>query len=163
MKKGHIIMLCGLPGVGKTTYAKQLVEQRNVVRLCPDEWIVSLLKNAFTMEKAHDLRHPTEQTLLNHAITLANQGIDALLENGFWTVKDRNFHKNFIKKRNIDVELVFMDAPLETLWERINKRNTTDYAFNIDLETLKHWQTQFEPPTEQEGKDYSSFQHINSK
>ena len=41
-RRGTIVLLCGLPGSGKTTTAKSLARDRRAVRLCPDEWIAYL-------------------------------------------------------------------------------------------------------------------------
>lgn len=38
----RLIILCGLPGSGKTTLAKLLEGKRRAVRLCPDEWMDAL-------------------------------------------------------------------------------------------------------------------------
>jgi predicted kinase len=41
-KAGKLIIVCGLPGSGKTTHAKQLEQELRAIRLCPDEWITAL-------------------------------------------------------------------------------------------------------------------------
>jgi predicted kinase len=38
---GRLIVLCGLPGSGKTTIARQLVDDLDAIRLCSDEWMTS--------------------------------------------------------------------------------------------------------------------------
>src|SRR5262245_33038867 len=38
----RLIIVCGLPGSGKTTLAKQLQEQRGAILLSADEWIEAL-------------------------------------------------------------------------------------------------------------------------
>jgi predicted kinase len=38
MTEARLILICGLPGSGKTTLAKQLAPEVPAVRLCPDEW-----------------------------------------------------------------------------------------------------------------------------
>jgi predicted kinase len=37
-----LFLICGLPGSGKTTLARQLEQERRALRLSPDEWIWSL-------------------------------------------------------------------------------------------------------------------------
>ncbi len=38
-----LIIVCGLPGAGKTTHAKHLEHARHAVRFCADEWMAALL------------------------------------------------------------------------------------------------------------------------
>src|SRR6185312_15477707 len=38
MTEARLILICGLPGSGKTTLAKQLAPKVPAVRLSPDEW-----------------------------------------------------------------------------------------------------------------------------
>ena len=40
--RGRLIIVCGLPGAGKTTYAKAAERRLAAVRLCPDEWMDAL-------------------------------------------------------------------------------------------------------------------------
>ncbi len=37
--QGTLILICGLPGSGKTTLAQTLEKERNAIRMCPDDWI----------------------------------------------------------------------------------------------------------------------------
>ena len=39
---GRLIIVCGLPGSGKTTHAKHLEAKLPAVRFCPDEWMDTL-------------------------------------------------------------------------------------------------------------------------
>lgn len=34
-----MVIVCGLPGSGKTTHAKLVERSLHAVRLCPDEWM----------------------------------------------------------------------------------------------------------------------------
>jgi predicted kinase len=37
-----LILICGLPGAGKTTLARRLEQELPAIRLSPDEWIADL-------------------------------------------------------------------------------------------------------------------------
>ncbi|NNE71143.1 MAG: AAA family ATPase [Rhodothermales bacterium] len=39
MPSPRLIIVCGLPGSGKTTRARQLEERLGAVRMAPDEWM----------------------------------------------------------------------------------------------------------------------------
>ena len=41
----RLIIVCGLPGSGKTTHAMQLEAKLRAVRFCPDEWMDTLSVN----------------------------------------------------------------------------------------------------------------------
>jgi hypothetical protein len=41
-RPAKLVIVCGLPGSGKTTHAKLLEKSLFAVRFCPDEWLQSL-------------------------------------------------------------------------------------------------------------------------
>ena len=44
---GRLIIVCGLPGSGKTTLAKTLERRLRAVRFSPDEWMDALSLNLY--------------------------------------------------------------------------------------------------------------------
>ena len=82
---GHCIVLCGLPGSGKTTYAHQLVGERAAVRLCSDEWMASLGLDLFD-EPARARVDALQQSF---AVELVARGLTVVYESGGWTRAER--------------------------------------------------------------------------
>jgi predicted kinase len=43
-----LYVMVGLPGAGKTTYARHLEAEKQVLRLTPDEWMIPLFGRELT-------------------------------------------------------------------------------------------------------------------
>lgn len=161
MKQGTLILISGLPGAGKTTFAKKIEHERNALRLCPDDWIAYILEDKKNIKEMDRLRDPVEQLLWKTAQRLLALGATVILENGFWPKSERDLYRDTAKKLGAKVELVFVHAPMEILWERVNKRNEhPDTVIMITRENLEDWKTLFEEPTEEEGSAYDSYTKV---
>jgi predicted kinase len=78
----RLILLCGLPGSGKTTVAKRLADEVPAVRLCPDDWLAAM---RFDLHAEHP-REQLEIVFWEHAQQLLRLGVSVILESGFWTL-----------------------------------------------------------------------------
>ena len=96
---GRLIIVCGLPGSGKTTLAKALESSLVAVRFSPDEWMDAL----------------------------ARLGARAL---------------------GAAVELHYVSAPADVLFDRIQRRGTEKPP--IERDALSRWFTMFQAPTTEE-------------
>ena len=56
-------LMVGLPGSGKTTFAKRLAAEENAIRLTPDEWQLRLFGDD-TDHPEHDRRHSHIEALM---------------------------------------------------------------------------------------------------
>ena len=87
-----VVMMCGVCGSGKTTYAKQL-EKNGFVRLSIDEemWRVYGQRGLDFPENQYEaLSQKTEIALREKMIALINEGRDIVLDFSFWNKKDRD-------------------------------------------------------------------------
>jgi len=159
MEKGTLILICGLIGAGKTTLAKKLAEERNAVRLCPDDWTLAILKDQKNVPERDRVHDAVEKQLWKHAQNILELGISVILENGFWAETERNGYRDYAKEHGIKVELHFVDAPYETLWRRVEARNSEASELFVTREEVEAAIKVFEPPTIEEGAGYNYFHH----
>src|SRR5687768_6733501 len=110
----RLVMLCGLPGAGKTTLARQLEEEIPALRLSPDEWLAALGRDLWD-EPARDR---VERLQWDLARRVAGLGGSVILENGYWTRAEREMRRREARALgpNVRVELRALLAPLDELW-----------------------------------------------
>lgn len=141
-------LICGLPGAGKTTLAKQLERDLPAVRLAPDEWMARIVGNGYDEAK----RAAVEAVQWELAARLLSLGVDVTLENGFWSRADRDDFRARAAAVGAGVRLHFLDVPRDELWRRLAARNAAlpPDTFRITEAQLDLWSTWFEPPTPDE-------------
>lgn len=152
----RLILICGLPGSGKTTLAKQLEAEHSALRLCPDEWIAPLLKDISDTAELHRLRDPVEALQWDLAKRVLALNVDVILEWGFWGREERRRYRREAEALGHTVKLHYLDLPLDQLWTRLNKRNDNlpPGTFPVTREQLDLFDSWFERPTAEELSQY---------
>ena len=147
-RPGRLILICGLPGAGKTTLAKRLEHERHAVRLCPDEWKARLGVDFYDA----GFRARLEACLLAFTENLLRLGQDVILEFGFWARSERDELRETARAMGAAVELHFLDVPLTELWRRVEQRNSAGEWGTVPIPRaeLEKWLPLFQAPDEEE-------------
>jgi predicted kinase len=141
---GRLIIVCGLPGSGKTTYAKRLQASLHAIRFCPDEWMAALSLDIWDerrREKIEGLQWQLSQQLLA-------LGFTAIIEWGTWGRSERDALRLRARELGASVELHYLSAPADVLLYRIQHRDAEDPP--IKREQLLQWVNAFQAPTAEE-------------
>jgi len=138
-----LILVCGLPGAGKTTFAKDLADRVGAIRLSADEWLDSLQidRNERTRERVEALQWKLAQDLLA-------RGLLVIIEWGTWARSERDALRTGARALGAAVELHFLDAPIDVLLERLHRRNRESPPIKRD--DFLRWAQLFEAPTQEE-------------
>ena len=81
----NLFLTVGLPGVGKTTRAKELASTHGVLRLTPDEWMAPL----FGQSDAGGRRDILEGRMIWVAHEVLASGSSVVLDFGCWSADER--------------------------------------------------------------------------
>ena len=115
---GRLLIVCGLPGSGKTTEAKRLQAEYDAVRLCPDDWMEELEIDFFD-EAARGRIEALQWSLARRLLELRQV---VVIERGTWAREERDVLREGARALGAAVELRFLDEPVEVLWERVRRR-----------------------------------------
>ena len=85
-KSPRLIIICGLPGSGKTTLAKVLEDKLRAVRFAPDEWMTALSLDLYDEER----RGRIEELQWKFAQQLLTLGLIVVIEWGTWGRSERD-------------------------------------------------------------------------
>jgi predicted kinase len=145
-----IILICGLPGSGKATLAKQLERDRDALRLSEDDWMVQLF--ASTDGRGEPEREAIKNAQWQIALRVAQLGIDVVLDWGFWSRRERDIYRDRAAAARVRTELRFLDVSLAELTRRLAARNLDPQpaTFPVEERELKEWWESFERPTAEE-------------
>lgn len=149
-----VIMMCGVCGSGKTTYALEK-EKEGFVRLSIDEemWKTYGRRGVDFPEEEYDrLSEKVERKLQADMEALIEEGRDVILDLSFWSRESRDRYRQLIRRAGGEPVLVYLKADKEVLRERLRERNKTvgANAVFVSEEMFEQYYDGFQEPDEKE-------------
>jgi predicted kinase len=140
----RLIVLCGLPGSGKTTLAKSLESRLRAVHFCPDDWMDALSIDLYDEER----RARIEALQWKLGQQFLSLGLIVIIDWGTWGRSERDVLRAGARALGAAVELHFLEAPADVLLDRIQRRGRENPP--ITSEAVAQWLQVFQPPTPEE-------------
>jgi predicted kinase len=136
--------VCGLPGSGKTTLAKELEGSLRAIRFSPDEWMDALSLDVYDEER----RGKIEALQWNFGQKLLARGLTVIIEWGTWGRSERDTLRLGARALGAAVELHYLAASADVLFDRIQRRRLENPP--IERDALTRWFEMFQVPTPEE-------------
>lgn len=145
MNSKVIIGFCGVPGSGKTTIAKKIVEKYRLPRIATDDLKIFFVDNGLSYE-------------IKDLFLLQEKLVEFYLKNGLSVIVDSNSDKEIFRSKFYDlgekykakVEFVYCKTSPKTAWKRIKlrkgKTNRVGNDFTIAKEKLLNFFKDLEIP-----------------
>ena len=140
----RLIVVCGLPGSGKTTLAKVLESRLRAVRFSPDEWMDALSLDLYDEER----RGKIEALQWKFGQELLALGLTIIIEWGTWGRTERDTLRLGARALGAAVELHYLPAPADVLFDRIQRRDLEKPP--IERDAVSRWFALFKVPTAEE-------------
>lgn len=142
-------LLCGRPGSGKTTFARELEKTHRAVRYTYDEWMVQLYGRS--PEQFETLFNRVSNLIWRTATRNLALGTDVILDKGFWRKRDRENAMQAAATIGAASKLYFLDAPIDVLRKRVLTRSKSGHdALWINDQAFTEFVNRFEPPSDDE-------------
>jgi predicted kinase len=143
-----VYLIVGLPGAGKTTYAKELETSAPALRLTPDEWQIML----FGDRNPPDKRDLVEGKLVHIGMRAAELGTNVVFDFGFWGKDERSALRWIAGTVGARSQVVYLPIDPAEQRRRVTDRFTTapDRTFQMSDVELEQWRAQFQAPDDEE-------------
>lgn len=124
---------------GKTTFAKKLEKDENVIRFTLDEWINDQCgKNTTDQTDQNCMDHARDEMTKQWKSTL-NKGIDIILDDGFWRVTDRNSIRRYADSNGAEFKLYKVTCSFEEMSKRLAARNQSKTNDSCIISESQFW------------------------
>jgi predicted kinase len=139
-------LLHGLPGSGKSSYARDLSRRLDAVCFSPDEWMVSRHGNNPPEEKFAGYAAAIRLEIWTRTEALLRRGREVILDSGFWTRAERDEARAKAAALGVECRLYAFRCDEATMLARVLARSAGDPgALQINAAAFRVFQNRFQP------------------
>ena len=139
-----MLVMVGLPGSGKTTWAKELAAVHRALRLTPDHWMIPLFGDSMADGK----RFVLEGRLISVALQALSLGTSVVLDFGLWGRDERSALRWLARSAGAACQVVYLPVDKDIQLARIAHRQEAEphQTFPMSEADVDAWREQFEVP-----------------
>ena len=134
MKHAIVYLLCGLPGSGKTTYAKKIVDEQGALSLSIDDEMIKRYGVAgidYPTEKRNEYKTSVMEIIKSKIVEDIRNGQSVVLDFGVRKKMDREYFRDLVESNGAEMQLIYIKASRALLLERLNRRADIEKGNNF--------------------------------
>lgn len=145
MGRTRLYLTVGLPGTGKTTWAREVEREQRALRLTKDEWMKALFGDHNPSAESDVV----EGRLIDIGLRALELGVDVVLDFGLWTRAERSALRQAAADLGAEAELHYLHLDPAEQRRRLDRRQAQHphTTWPISDHDLSAWSAVFETPT----------------
>ncbi len=140
--------MLGLPGSGKTTCSKKLVQELGIARFSLDEEYSKLGGDLNSPKWNEEIALEANELIKSHIKELVGLNESVILDFCPWREAERSLYRDYIESIGAECRVYYFDVPIEELNRRLEIRNTSPGSDNhvITSDMLDDFAKRFDQP-----------------
>lgn len=161
-----VVLVVGMTGAGKSTYARSYAQKNKAIVYSIDNWMKTLFgddmpddpdsKWFFDNQAWYTQRiSRCEDQILSLVIDRARHDQNSVLDLGFTHKSHRGKFIKALNEQGVETEIHFLDVDYKVCWSRLEKRNLekgSTFVMTVTKDMFDYMESVFERPTEKETK-----------
>lgn len=150
-----ISLVVGMPGAGKTTWAREQEVALPALRLTPDDWQMAVFDadspDPWRSRERADHRDRIEGKLIEVGMRAAALGIDVIFDFGLWSRDERSALRWIAHSLGVDAQVVYLPIDYPEQRRRVAGRFRFEPGqFRMSETELQRWHGEFDVPDQEE-------------
>lgn len=145
MRRPTLFLTVGLPGTGKTTYARRVEREHQALRLTKDEWVKAL----YGVDNPPSATDVIEGRLIDIGLRALELGINVVVDFGLWSRDERSALRQAALELGAAVQMRYSELTPAERRRRLDQREASEphTTWRMADEELVEWAAVINIPT----------------